>query len=85
MFGKIEFRVLVKYNELAAQNKTALLRAEGFEVYDVKEAELQMKSDGTKMGDMYILCCKGHWINYMLFKLKYKLEESIYEGMRTLY
>lgn len=84
MFGKIEFNVTSPYNaEMTKSNATALKRF-GFEVLDLREADIIHDSDGTIVGKVYILCCRGKKRDYENFKTRFNWKEIVYEKRKTL-
>lgn len=84
MFGKIEFRMLSQFNKEAATCVADVLRKEGFEIYDLRISSIVSDSDGSKVSEAYILCCKGKKRDYERFKHKHELDEIIHEGIKTL-
>jgi hypothetical protein len=80
----IKFRVVIQHTEEAACNMVKLIRQHGIKVYDVREADIVWDKDGSYCDSTYILCCETNVLRYKGFKNKYKYDETIYEGFKTL-
>lgn len=85
MFGwNMEFRVVTRHVDALAKNVAMVLRSFGVEIMDMREADIVANADGSKHGDVYILCCKGPKVAYQKFMKEYSLTEIMYEGVKTL-
>jgi len=84
MFGKMEFRMIINKLDSSAMDMTDLLKKEGFEVYDLKEADVVQISDRSKVQSVYILCIRGEEREFEKFKHKHQITEINHEGFRTL-
>jgi hypothetical protein len=84
MNGIIDFRMVIQRLEKAAVNVSKILRKNGFKIYDLKESDIVLTSDKSKVSSVYILCCQGKTSDYERFKNQQKLTEMMYEGFKTL-
>lgn len=80
----INFRVKIQHSDEAARNVSNLLRRNSIIVYDLREADIVKNDDLSKVGEVYLLCCKGSVFNYYKIKMKYYHDEEILEGFKTL-
>lgn len=85
----IEFRVLSKHNVESARCIVQDLRSRGFEVTDVREADILRDEDNVKEDEVYVIHAQGTAWDYLQFRNlvtseKYGLREFRYEGVRTL-
>lgn len=82
MFGKFVFNVLSPYHTEMMKNNAIVLNRYGFEVLSFLEADVVR--DGLSIGRVYILRCQGKRRDYEKFKKRFKWNEIIYEGTKTL-
>ena len=79
-----DFRVLIKHTNDAVMHMTAYFTMLGIVVYDLRESDIQQKETNEKIGDVYILCCRGTTNVYSMVKNIKNFNEMIYEGVKTL-
>ena len=83
-WNTIRFRVVIQHSTEAAVHVRDLLNANGITVYDVREADIVGKTDKSKKGSAYVLCCKGSRKLYDALKKKFNYQEVRYEHFKTL-
>jgi hypothetical protein len=81
---KMNFRVAIRHDELAANTLKTMATNHNIKITDLREADVIQKSDDKTMGNLYIVCCEGSIFSYSSFKKKYKFDEILYEGVKTL-
>lgn len=85
MFGcNMDFRVVTQHTENAMWNIARILWSFGIKITNLREADIVADADGSKHGDVYILCCKGSKFAYQNLKKTYSYDEIAYEGVKTL-
>lgn len=84
MLGKITFNVASPYNEEMTKSNAKILKRFGFTIFGLREADIVRDPDGSMVGKVYILCCRGKVGDYKDFKTKFNWKEIIYEGRKTL-
>jgi hypothetical protein len=80
----VKFRMVIQHLDEAVERVAMVLRMSGFDVYDLRESDIVMNSDGSKISSVYVLCCKGKMRDYERFKRERQLTEIVYEGYVTL-
>lgn len=85
MFGcNMEFRVVTQHVDEMARNVAIVLQTLGAKITNLREADIVADADGSKHGEVYILCCKGPKAVYQKFMKEYSMTETMYEGVKTL-
>lgn len=77
------FQLLSPRDNDKVKNNASVLRKLGFEIFDLREADIE-DSNKSKIGEVYILLCRGTMGKYLELKEKFQLKEFIYEGLKTL-
>ena len=83
-FKKVEFRLLCQHSEEAAINVSDYVRREGFSILDLREAEIVMNSDNSKIDSVYVMCCEGSELEYHRLRRNHDFKEIMYENYKTL-
>jgi acetolactate synthase small subunit len=80
----IRFNIVVRHTEEALYHISARAREFGAKVIDVRETDIIMEADGTKVSEVYILVCVAHRLVLETMKERMHFDEIEYEGRRTL-
>lgn len=85
MLGRnMEFRIVAQHTQHAVSNLFLVLQSLGITLTNLREADIVADADGSKHGDVYILCCEGTKRAYRKFMEEYSMTEIMYEGVKTL-
>jgi len=81
----INFNVIVKHSSGALVYIGQILGQNHITTHDLRETDIVMDDDGSKVDEVYIICCKGSENDFERIKVRYfKNDEIMYEGLKSL-
>ena len=80
----MKFRIAIKHSDKAVKTAIELMEDYNIKVYNLREAEMVDNKDGSKMGEVYLLCCESSAWEYLKIKKEHFNTVIKHEGFRTL-
>lgn len=81
----MDFNVIFRDSKEDVTNWSKFLKEFfGFEIFDLREADIVDDKNNSKIDKVYILCCRGSKNRYLVLKTFFKHEETEYEGKPSL-